>query len=261
MDNSQDNNYDNYDQYPKGGYLNDLWTYSKRTLLPDEEVPMNSDGYGTWTVKTGVKVCENDPGIEWSTRNDVTCRVDWPQERAGHAGIYDKSRHGIWIHGGFTSYYPYISTDGPGSGNGIQALKTGGFTPYPTYPFFLDDLWFYDLKHGNWTELVPISLKPDRRTDHILVLATKQGLNNNILIMFGGYYNNHHYDDTWFFNIETKRWQKKTTFVHANWPKSCQDDIEYIADPSNDCIELNYPPDMFRAQDAIVDEGQVKASR
>lgn len=262
-DNSQGNNYKSYDHYPKGGYLNDLWTYSKKHLLPDEQVPVDSKGYGTWTVKTGVEACQSDPGIEWSTRNDVTCSVAWPQERAGHAGIYDKERHGIWIHGGFTSYFPYISTDGPGSGSGIQALKVGGFTPYPTYPFFLDDLWYYDLKRGNWTELTYTAgtPKPDRRTDHILILATKQGLAPNILIMFGGYYNNHHYDDTWFFNIETSRWQERKTFVHATWPESCQDDIEFIQDPANLCEELEYPKDMWRAMDAIIDEGQLKASR
>ena len=98
-------------------------------------------------------------------------------------------------------------------------MKVGGFTPYPTYPFYLDDLWFYDLKNGNWTDYsFQGNSKPDRRTDHILVLAKKQGLDsvvdNYILIMFGGYYNNHHYDDTWYFNITSSddglgRWQQK----------------------------------------------------
>eukprot|EP00520_Triparma_pacifica_P000336 CAMPEP_0118648420 /NCGR_PEP_ID=MMETSP0785-20121206/9146_1 /TAXON_ID=91992 /ORGANISM="Bolidomonas pacifica, Strain CCMP 1866" /LENGTH=1030 /DNA_ID=CAMNT_0006540611 /DNA_START=234 /DNA_END=3323 /DNA_ORIENTATION=+ len=266
-ENSQDNNYASYATYPKGGYLNDLWTYSKTMLLPTEEVPIVSDGYGTWSQKTPKSSCERDPGLAWSTRNDFTCTVNWPKERAGHAGIYDKQRHGIWIHGGFTSYYPYINTDGPGSGNGIQALKVGGFTPYPTYPFFLDDLWFYSLKEGNWTEITYTAgtPMPDRRTDHILILATKQGLNpnNNKLIMFGGYYNNHHYDDTWFFDIDTStsnwggRWQQKETFVHAFWPETCVDDYdEMIDDPSKMCEPLEYPKDLWRAlRDASTQEG------
>ncbi|GMH86956.1 hypothetical protein TL16_g10705 [Triparma laevis f. inornata] len=263
LDNSQDNKWDSYKQYPKGGYLNDLWTYSKRTLLPDEEVPIKNDGYGQWTVKTGQEKCEDNPGLEWSSRNDISCRVDWPKERAGHAGIYDKGRGGIWIHGGFTAYYPYVNTDGPGSGNGIQALKVGGFTPYPTYPFYLDDLWYYDLTGGNWTDYTfQGNEKPDRRTDHIMILATKQGLSNNILIMFGGYYNNHHYDDTWYFNIATRRWQEKKTFVHANWPESCKDDVDFYEDSANGCIQMEYPPDVRRAQAAVTDDqGAIKTQR
>ena len=104
MDNSQDNKWDSYSTYPKGGYLNDLWIYSKRTLLPAEEVPMTNDGYGDWTERKpgslSSRQCEANPGIEWASRNEITCRVDWPKERAGHAGLYDSGRHGIWIHGG-----------------------------------------------------------------------------------------------------------------------------------------------------------------
>mmetsp|Transcript_24240 Transcript_24240/g.48206 ORF Transcript_24240/g.48206 Transcript_24240/m.48206 type:complete len:1055 (-) Transcript_24240:30-3194(-) len=262
LDNSQDNNWDSYDMYPKGGYLNDLWTYTKRTLLPDEDVPMTSEGYGEWSRKLPVEKCQASPGVEWSSRNDITCRTDWPKERAGHAGIYDKGRNGIWIHGGFTAYYPYISTDGAGSGNGIQALKVGGFTPYPTYPFYLDDLWFYDIKNGNWTEYsFTGNEKPDRRTDHIMILASKQGLTDR-LIMFGGYYNNHHYDDTWYFDIANTRWQRKKSFVHANWPDSCVDDVDFYNDPLNECIELQYPEPLLRAQVAIEDEsGQISVRR
>jgi len=127
-------------------------------------------------------------------------------------GIFDEPREGFWIHGGFTSYFPYISTDGPGSGIGVQSSKLGGgFSPFPTFPFYLDDLWFYSLDTGKWTEFTYLTdINPDRRTDHIMILS------NNILIMFGGYYNNHHYDDTWYFEIQkstnsTGRWRQKKT--------------------------------------------------
>jgi hypothetical protein len=119
-----------------------------------------------------VQECETAAGLEWSSRNNIECSVKWPQARAGHAGIFDKQRGGFWIHGGFTAYYPYLSTDGVGSGSGVQARKTGGFVPYPTYPFYLDDLWFYDLNRGNWTEITCVLAWPGRASER----ASEAGL-------------------------------------------------------------------------------------
>lgn len=75
MDNSQENSWDSFKMLPKGGFLDDLWIYTKRSLLPDEEVPMNSDGYGEWTVKTGVKQCERSPGLEVSRSAELRCSI------------------------------------------------------------------------------------------------------------------------------------------------------------------------------------------
>lgn len=41
--------------------------------------------------------------------------------RAGHAAAWDEERGGMWIHGGYTTFYPYISSDGAGSGVGTTA--------------------------------------------------------------------------------------------------------------------------------------------
>jgi len=184
----------------------------------------------------------------------------------------DPQRDGFWIHGGFTAFYPYISTDGVGSGSGVQARKSGGFTPYPTYPFYLDDCWFYSLSTGLWKQYTYVGEeRPDRRTDHIMVLASKQGLNADMMIMFGGYYNNNQYGDTWYFNISkttnTGYWQQKTGFVHANWPETCTDDLnlnnnlELIPNASDTCVLLEYPPDLLRAQDDVLQDGQIKTAR
>ena len=56
------------------------------------------------------------------------------------------------LHGGFTTYYPYPSSNGPGSGFGVQAQGRGGISVYSTYPFYLDDLWFYDTESGYWEQ-------------------------------------------------------------------------------------------------------------
>jgi hypothetical protein len=271
-DNSQNNFWENHDMYPEGGYLDDLWIYTKKLLGPDEPNPILSSSYGSWKKLEPIEECESSPGLSWASRNDISCQAQWPKARAGHAGIYDKQRAGFWIHGGFTAYYPYINTDGVGSGAGVQSLNQGGFTPYPTYPFYLDDLWFYHLERGDWIQYTYLGDEmPDRRTDHIMVLASKQGLNNDMMIMFGGYYNNQQYDDTWYFNISrtgnTGQWQRKTKFVHANWPETCTDDLQMdndltvIPGVNETCVLFDYPPDLLRAQEDMLQDGQVKTRR
>lgn len=37
-DNSEANSWSSYAEYPKGGYLEDLWVYTKRQLAEDEQV-------------------------------------------------------------------------------------------------------------------------------------------------------------------------------------------------------------------------------
>ena len=41
--------------------------------------------------------------------------------RAGHASAWDEERSGMWLYGGYTTFYPYISSDGAGSGFGTAA--------------------------------------------------------------------------------------------------------------------------------------------
>ena len=48
-----------------------------------------------------------------------------------------------FIYPGYSTYFPYLSTDGAGSGLGISAVGTGGYIPYPGYSFFNNDLWYF----------------------------------------------------------------------------------------------------------------------
>jgi hypothetical protein len=79
--------------------------------------------------------------------------------------VIDTKRNLIWIYGGYATYYPYIKTDGSGSGAGVASIGSGGFVPYPdTYTFYIGDLWIFNLTSGKWTEIVPTSTEnPDGR--------------------------------------------------------------------------------------------------
>ena len=48
--------------------------------------------------------------------NDETCETIKPVGRASHGSAYDTARQRVWIFGGYTTYYPYLRTDGSGSG-------------------------------------------------------------------------------------------------------------------------------------------------
>lgn len=57
-----------------------------------------------------------------------------PFSRAGHAAAWDEDRDGMWIHGGYTTFYPYISSDGAGSGVGttVSSRRNALNTPFHT---------------------------------------------------------------------------------------------------------------------------------
>lgn len=42
--------------------------------------------------------------------------------RASHGSAFDSPRNRVWIFGGYTTYYPYLRTDGQGSGMSIARL-------------------------------------------------------------------------------------------------------------------------------------------
>lgn len=114
-------------------------------------------------------------------RFDTTCSENWPAGRAGHGSVFDSKRHLVWLFGGYNTYYPYLSTDGLGSNYGVGSLGTGGFVPYPGFNYFLNDLWYFNLSTGYWTQ-VPYPndmLVPEPRCDHLLLLV------NDTLVMHG----------------------------------------------------------------------------
>lgn len=200
-DNSEANRWDSFEILPKGGYLSDFWRFDKRLLEPLEPIPTSGE-LGNWTNLT-----------------------QGPTGRAGH--VASLASDGMWLFGGYTTYFPYLSTDGPGAGLGVLA-GTGGFAPYPDSPFFLDDLWFYNFTTAAWTWF-PSSPAP--RTDAAMVLV------DNLLILVGGFNGTHFFDDTWYFNTTSLGWLAKTTAVYPLWPLNCTDDFPM----SDDCFLLQEP--------------------
>lgn len=238
--NSEANDWGDFTEVPEGGYLDDLWFYDKKVHALDEAVSVNTSAFGTWRNTTRRETCHVEVGATWGDRNDVACDVFWPDERAGHVASLDPSRNGMWLHGGYRTNFPYLRSDATGSGPGT-ASGTGGFTPYPSLPFYLDDLWFYNLNTGFWSEVLPLSTaNPAPRVDHVMFTV------GDVLLMFGGYAHNHHYNDLWYFNKTTTRWLLKDQQVHPMYQDGCVDDLAFINDDSNGCFELQYPKKLKR---------------
>ena len=248
-----------------GGYLKDLWVYYKEL---DFET-LNKSGfhkigeYSYWEELTPREVCADSwDGVSWDNRDAQTCTITWPSERAGHGSVLDSKRNRLWIYGGYSTYFPYVRTDGSGSGPGVQSEGKGGFVPYPepmisidtnTYQgettFYKDDLWYYDIDTGLWTE-VPINdgdSQPGGRSDMIFVILKDE------ILMHGGTGDNYLYDDFWYFNITIMKWVEKKTFVHPRYPPSCTDDMirRNITTESGytypeDCTPLMWPEHLDR---------------
>lgn len=134
-DNNVENRWQSRELLPEGGYLNDLWVFSN----------------STWSKVEGKETCVDAPGLTWESRNDEHCQVYWPKARSGHSAVFDSERNGFWIHGGYATYYPYPTSKDSGSGFGVNTLLGREHTAiHPTYQFYLDDLWFYDIESGYW---------------------------------------------------------------------------------------------------------------
>jgi len=245
LENSQDNNWNQYKTRQKGGYLDDLWLYTK--VLDYTTVPGSAfkKANGNWTIRTGTENCVDSPGLAWTQRFDQTCTITVPIGRAGHGSAFDSQRNRTWIFGGYTSYYPYLKTDGAGSGAGVSAVGFGGFIPFPGFNFFRNDLWYYDLIESTWNEVtIPEGADiPDGRVDPVFLLLGK------FLFLHGGFADNFIYADTWYFNIETGVWLEKKKFVYPIYDETkCSDDVEYFHQNSNNCTIMEYPKHLNRSQ-------------
>lgn len=139
-DNNAENRWQSTELLPKGGYLDDLWVYGDHS----------DNGVKQWTKVEGQMTCVDAPGLTWESRHDTRCEIHWPSARSGHAAVYDEKRGGMWIHGGFSTYYPYPTSKDSGSGFGTRTLGREHVGLHPTYAFYLDDLWFYDIESGLW---------------------------------------------------------------------------------------------------------------
>ena len=148
-ENSEDNMWESFDTYQRGGYMNDMWILSYRLDL----TPNETDSW-IWSKVNAKETCLPSPGLTWKERNDIVCQTFWPRERSGHASVFDKVRNGLWIHGGFTSQYPYPSSSSAGSAKGVlEQRRKKGFIPFASHSYFLNDLWFYNVTDGYWKQL------------------------------------------------------------------------------------------------------------
>lgn len=189
-ENSMDNDWSDVSQYPHGGYLNELWVYDKVT--------------NKWANLTETVVCPQLTRLQELTGVDVECTVTWPPARAGHTSVLFQDA--IYIHGGYRTFFPYPTTTGIGAGRGTLTIRGTGFTPYPTHPYYLNDMWMYNLTTGIWMEIIVRTdeendvrevKSPPPRLDHTMVVA------NDVFLLFGGYVSNYYFDDTWQYNIST----------------------------------------------------------
>lgn len=145
-ENSEDNDWQSNKSYEEGGYLNDLWILKKA---------YNIDNTLEWSwIKIEAReTCLSSPGLTWKERNNIICTTYWPKGRYGHAAVFDKKRNGLWIHGGFTSHYPYPSSSSSGSANGVKEKRERGYIPFVSHSYYLNDLWFYNITSGFWKEM------------------------------------------------------------------------------------------------------------
>ena len=232
----------------RGGYLDDLWEYNQVTGLWRQYAPKITTLPDIWEA--------------WDDRFNKRNVTYWPKGRAGHAMLlagecgfpekldepdqrlaidqgkkYATEACNIFVFGGYRTEFPYPTTGSFGAGKGTQRTANLGYAPYPSLPFYLNDLWRYNLKTGYWVNIkfAAGSPKPPPRFDHSFVMS------GTTFILFGGYSSNYQLSDVWYFNQTTNRWLEKTTFVHASYPKSCDDDftchaedhIQYYVDPRN----------------------------
>ena len=65
-------------------------------------------------------------GVAWRGMAATDGCGDGDGLRAGHATAWDEERGGMWLHGGYTTFFPYISSDGAGSDFGITVSLAEG---------------------------------------------------------------------------------------------------------------------------------------
>jgi hypothetical protein len=197
-----------------------------------EENPVDSGDFGAWERVNKTAECGPDPKqATWAARHNTYCRVFWPPARAGHAAVLDAARHGMWLHGGFRTHYPYLSAEDLAK----KGRSTQSHVPFATFSYYLDDLWFFNFTQsrsdqigggiaptgGRWTQIKPLSRdKPSGRTEHTVLLS------QHALLLQAGFGVNHHLNDTWVFNITTYRWLQKHNFERARYPPNCTADMD-----------------------------------
>eukprot|EP00948_MAST-09A_sp_MAST-9A-sp1_P000942 g942.t1 len=206
-----------------GGYLDDLWEFDTKV--------------GRWNRV--VPLLDVEPDIEkrffYDSRDAMKNVTYWPTGRAGHSLLLvrnqwtnnmtvnincdaNPSKCNLYLWGGFRAFFPYPLSTSSGAGDRTQSLTTKGYGVYPNYPFYLNDMWRFNLATRKWrrvTQTSPETEVPSPRMEHILV---QSGV---MLILFGGYADNVHMNDIWYFNLTRESWLQKKTHVYALYPDEC----------------------------------------
>ena len=156
-DNAEENLWGSRALAEEGGYMNDFWTYTKRLLAPDSSCrqPRSGSVNGEHHV---IAVLRGRTGDTWETRSASRAPSRGRGRCAGHVAVLDETATAC----GCTAVHdllPVSALDRHRLGYGTQSASssTGSFSPYPTYPYYLDDLWFYNLTSGYWREIKPLS--------------------------------------------------------------------------------------------------------
>lgn len=183
----------------------------------------NCLGKGAWTQVLPREECFKDPGGDFPSRNDITCRVKWPPPRS--MGALALSGDSLYLYGGYrVGAYPYPHTNAAGSGKGVLAVKSDGTIPYPLQPQFLGDLWVFNWASGLWREMTPTRLKgtppPAPRRGHNLVFA------GAALLLQGGNSYGNLLNDLWIYNISLNHWLQVTVYPYPQFSPNCTSDVD-----------------------------------
>eukprot|EP01029_Cantina_marsupialis_P024670 TRINITY_DN6398_c1_g1_i1.p1 TRINITY_DN6398_c1_g1~~TRINITY_DN6398_c1_g1_i1.p1 ORF type:complete len:784 (+),score=163.00 TRINITY_DN6398_c1_g1_i1:95-2446(+) len=204
LENDYENDWSDTSTYPVGGYLDDMWTYDYST--------------DKWKQIESVQECIKTPGETWEERNNVECNTIWPIGRMQHASFVRNGN--FYLQGGYSTPFPYPNSAGRGAGPGIGTLTSEGYSPYPDYPFYLEDFWVYDFSTGLWREVEQNTNPPDPRMGHKIELSA------DVAMLFGGYAENIYFQDVWYFNFTNSAWLEKKWFVHPILPDTCTSDVD-----------------------------------
>jgi hypothetical protein len=230
-ENSELNHWDLTISRPYGGYLDDLWVYTPNATI---------GGMGNWTQVYPKESCFHSPGVEHVARFDIRCTIVWPPKRAS-ATLVARSPRDIGsaspaaspdvlvLFGGYSSPYPYPHRNSRGAGNGTSRTAADGDAPYPSAPYYWNDVWVFNMSSGLWRELLPVDgIRPEARRGSIMSLSSTSSM-----LMFGGYGKNYLFNDLWIFNLTTTTWLKVASFVHPIFHTGCTSDTTLLPDGSD----------------------------
>ncbi|KAA0145626.1 hypothetical protein FNF29_08455 [Cafeteria roenbergensis] len=249
-ENSESNDWRLQDTRQYGGYLDDLWTYT-----PHPQLGMR----GNWSQVVPRESCYHRRGVKHVARFDIRCRVIWPPRRASASLVATMGRDigadplaappepTLLLFGGYSTPFPYPHRKARGAGSSTSRAAADGMAPFPTAPYYLDDLWRFNVSSGLWAPVDPLGgSRPSARRDSAMRMAS-----DSAFLLFGGYGSNTLMNDLWIFNLTTTRWIHVGPSVHARFPQNCTDDTLRLPDGSDFVVSQSVfgEPTRFSALD------------